>query len=39
MILLLQKVVLETWTNLSLDPNADNYIEKVIGDSKQTSSK
>ena len=25
------KVVLETWTNLSLDPTAPNYIEKVIG--------
>ena len=25
------KVVLETFNNLSLDPNADNYIEKVIG--------
>ena len=25
------KAVLETWTNLSLDPKADNYIEKVIG--------
>jgi hypothetical protein len=23
--------VLETWTNLSLDPNQSNYIEKVIG--------
>jgi len=29
------KVVLETWPNLSLDPNASNYIEKVIGNSKQ----
>ncbi len=26
------KVALETWTNLSLDPKADNYISKVIGD-------
>ena len=26
-----QKTVLETWSNLSLDPKADNYIEKVIG--------
>jgi hypothetical protein len=26
------KVVLETWTNLSLDPFAPNYIAKVIGD-------
>jgi len=30
------KTVLETWGNLSLDPNATNYIEKVIGNSKQT---
>ena len=29
------KTVLETWTDLSLDPNALNYIEKVIGNSKQ----
>ena len=29
------KVVLETWPNLSLDPNANNYIEKAIGNSKQ----
>ena len=28
-----EKVVLETWTNLSLDPKAENYIEKVIGNS------
>ena len=26
------KSVLETWTNLSLDPKASNYISKVIGD-------
>ena len=26
------KVVLETYTNLSLDPKAENYISKVIGD-------
>ena len=26
------KIVLETWTGLSLDPFADNYISKVIGD-------
>jgi len=26
------KVVLETWTNLSLDPYAANYVAKVIGD-------
>jgi phage tail sheath protein FI len=25
------KVILETWSNLSLDPNANNYIEAVIG--------
>ena len=31
-----EKIVLETWTNLSLDPKADNYISKVIGDSYQT---
>jgi len=31
-----QKTVLETWTNLSLDPNSINYIEKAIGNSKQT---
>ena len=31
-----QKVVLETWANLSMDPNSNNYIAKVIGDSKQT---
>jgi len=31
------KIVLETFNNLSLDPNADNYIEKVIGN--QTTSK
>lgn len=29
------KVVLETWTNLSLDPKASNYISKVIGDQTQ----
>jgi hypothetical protein len=26
-----QKVILETWSNLSLDPKAPNYIERVIG--------
>jgi len=30
---ILQPVVLETWTNLSLDPNASNYLPRVIGDS------
>ena len=28
------KVILETWNNLSLDPKAPNYISKVIGDQK-----
>ena len=28
------KAALETWTNLSLDPKAENYISKVIGDQK-----
>ena len=35
------KVVLETFNNLSLDPNSENYISKVIGDqilNKQTDS-
>jgi hypothetical protein len=27
---------LETWTNLSLDPKASNYISRVIGDQTQT---
>ena len=30
------KAVLETWANLSMDPNSNDYIAKVIGDSKQT---
>ena len=30
------KNVLETWTNLSLDPNSDNYISKQIGDQRLT---
>ena len=30
------KVALETYTNLSLDPKADNYIAKVIGDQTLT---
>ena len=30
------KSVLETWTNLSLDPKASNYIERVIGNQTQT---
>ena len=29
------KTVLETWTDLSMDPNSDNYVEKVIGNSFQ----
>jgi hypothetical protein len=31
-----QKVVLESYSNLSLDPYASNYISKVIGDVKLT---
>lgn len=31
----ISQVVLETWANLSLDPLAPNYIEKVIGNQKQ----
>jgi len=31
-----EPIVLETWTNLSLDPTQDNYISRVIGDSFQT---
>ena len=27
-----KKIVLETWNKLSLDPNSDRYISKVIGD-------
>jgi hypothetical protein len=30
------KTVLETWTNLSLDPNSNNYIEQVIGNQTNT---
>ena len=29
-----RKQVLETWNNLSLDPKASNYVEKVIGNTK-----
>jgi len=29
------KVILETFNNLSLDPNSDNYIEKLIGNQKK----
>jgi len=28
-----RKQILETWNNVSLDPNSTNYISKVIGDS------
>jgi len=31
-----EPIVLETWTNLSLDPTQDNYISRVIGDSRKT---
>jgi len=31
-----QRVILETWTDLSLDPMANNYISKVIGDTTKT---
>ena len=30
------KIVLETFNNLSLDPNTDNYVAKVIGDQNIT---
>ena len=30
------KKVLETFADLSLDPNSENYVEKVIGNSKKT---
>ena len=30
------KIVLETFTNLSLDPKSSNYIERVIGNQTQT---
>lgn len=29
------KTILESWANLSLDPNSSNYIESVIGNQKQ----
>ena len=32
------KIILETFNNLSLDPNADNYIASVIGDQKLSKS-
>ena len=31
-----RKSVLETWSNVNLDPNSPNYIAKVIGDRKLT---
>jgi phage tail sheath protein FI len=31
-----RKTLLESFTNLSLDPNASNYIAKVVGDSSMT---
>ena len=31
-----RKQVLETWSNLSLDPNSSNYISKIIGDQYYT---
>jgi len=31
-----EKAILETWQNLTLDPKADNYIEKVIGNTTET---
>ena len=31
-----EPIVLETWTNLSLDPTQPNYIARVIGDSYKT---
>lgn len=30
------KTILESWSNLSLDPNSPNYIEALIGNQKQT---
>jgi len=32
---LLQPVILETWTGLNLDPNSNNYISRVIGDTAE----
>ena len=31
-----QKTILESWSNLSLDPNQNNYIEYVIGNQDET---
>ena len=30
------KIILESWPGLSLDPNSDNYIERVIGNQRKT---
>ena len=32
----LSKTILETWTNISLDPNSSNFISYVIGDATET---
>jgi len=32
------KIVLETWNDLSLDPNSENYIESVIGNQSKSKS-
>ena len=32
------KIVLETWNDLSLDPNSENYIEAVIGNQSKSKS-
>jgi len=29
-----RKQIIETWNNISLDPNSNNYIAKMVGDSK-----
>ena len=31
-----QKQILETWNNISLDPNSSNYISKMVGDQYAT---
>ena len=31
-----RKQILETWNNVSLDPNSNNFISKVVGDQFQT---
>ena len=31
-----EPIILETWTNLSLDPTQPNYISRIIGDSNKT---